>query len=130
MKDTYIKFETAKLAKEKGIIVGEYGTSHFFENGGTARQIRYPGDEGIGDYIDEENGYLRPTQSQLQTWLRDKHNIQVYVYSATVNMAKKYRDYVAYVNLRAINDARDEQYQTYEEALEVALLEGLKLIKK
>ena len=112
-----VELETARLAQQKGFDL------HVCRCGGYPECICYD---------------MRPTQSILQRWLREVHNIQVYVVSGTTN-GKKYRDYVGHVCpapteigigviSTAINDPRDEEYQTYEEALEAALLTALELI--
>lgn len=72
--------------------------------------------------------FSAPTQSLLQRWLREEHGIQVYAYSSTKNIEEKYRDYVVYINGIAQNDARDEEYQTYEDAMELGLQNALKII--
>ncbi len=100
MKDELISAETFEIAKQKGFVK----KGHFFN-------------EDI----------IIPTQSLLQRWLREVHNIQVYASSATINMLGKYRDYIFTVNGKS-SDHRDG-YDTYEEALEKGLQEGLKLIK-
>lgn len=112
MKEQLITFETAKLAKEKGFRL----------------------------LVDFESSY--PTQSLLQKWLREKHNIDVVIsperYSNGVNylvQAQKW-DLNAdpEVNLNFVikgscwyND--NHEYPTYEEALEKGLQEALKLIE-
>ena len=73
--------------------------------------------------------YAAPTQSLVQRWLREVHNIQVYVYSNTKNGEGIYRDYVAHINERSINDSRDEEFQTYEAAMEVGLQVALEMIE-
>lgn len=107
MEDKRISFETAKLATEKGFNI------HICVCGG---------------YPDCLCHNIPPTQSLLQKWLREEHNIQVHCHSHTKNSEGKYRDYVAYVNEEIINDARDEEYQTYEEALEVGLRFALEML--
>ncbi len=69
-----------------------------------------------------------PTQSLLQKWLREVHNIHVNVsygltFTFKINGDLKGNDYVDYSNI--------EEYwsRTYEEALEKGLIEGLKLIE-
>lgn len=113
MKEEFITFDTAKLAKEKGI------------------DSRICGRVYVGNAEWEER---LPTQSLLQKWLRDVHGIQVYVKSMTKDGNGNYRDYVAYILGKegygvSVNDPRDEEYQTYEEALEVGLERALGLIK-
>lgn len=70
-----------------------------------------------------------PLYQQVQDWFRDNHNIQVDASSHTVNQNKKWRDYIAYVNGKPMNDARDEEYQDYYKALTKAIEEALKLIE-
>jgi|JFJP01.1.fsa_nt_gi predicted transcriptional regulator len=71
---------------------------------------------------------LSTTQAILQRWLREVHNIQVMAKSTTLNGDGKYRDYVVYANNLAINDARDEEFQTYEDAMEFGLFYALNLV--
>jgi hypothetical protein len=94
MKEQLITSETAKLASEKGyspILLGDN-----FKND-------------------------LPTQSLLQRWLREVHNIDI-------NMAKDSLDIYhcsVYNNLTVCNPLFSRQY---EEALEKGLQEALKLI--
>lgn len=149
MKDERIKLETAKLAKEKGYDVHGYGSyteylidqidPSYPEGGGafsmTKGEIETSGDYFANnwettDYTCEAYAmYAAPTQALLARWLREVHNIQVYVNSQTKDGNGKYRDYVAHVNGREVNDARDSEYQTYEEAMEAGLQYALNLIK-
>ncbi len=66
-----------------------------------------------------------PTQTSVQKYLRETHNLQVYAFSSTINKKGEFRDYVVYINNKALNDARDEEYQTYEEAIEFGLQQAL-----
>jgi len=147
IREEKISLVTAKLAKEKrfdAIVQGsitEYLNTkidkEYPEGGGHGwKKGDLEGDDGyfrnFDDGADYSNKnytmYARPTQAVLARWLREVHNIQVYVSSQTVNGNGKYRDYVAHVNNREINDARDEEFQTYEEAMEVGLLVALEEI--
>jgi len=147
IREEKISLVTAKLAKEKrfdAIVQGsitEYLNTkidkEYPEGGGHGwKKGDLEGDDGyfrnFDDGADYSNKnytmYARPTQAVLARWLREVHNIQVYVSSQTVNGNGKYRDYVAHVNNREINDARDEEFQTYEEAMEVGLLIALEEI--
>lgn len=149
IKDQKISLETAKLAKEKkfdAIVCGsitEYLTTQtdpeYPEGGGSfgwkKGELEISNDyfrnfDTGSDYSNKNyTMYARPTQAVLARWLREAHNIQVYVNSQTKDGNGKYRDYVAHVNNREINDARDEEFQTYEEALEVGLVIALGDIK-
>jgi hypothetical protein len=122
-----IKFDTAKLAFEKGFIDVHLLTWLFYEKDGRFFNQEY--EIGNPDYICS-------TQSELQTWLRDEHKIIVVpVYS--------YNDNPHYsVHIEIIEEMeRDENsvlisgidfepmlFETYEEALERGLVEALKLL--
>lgn len=149
MKDERISLETAKILKEKNFDIWVYGSITEYIT--TQKDKEYPkgggpfgwkkgerdidptdffcNNHGSCDYSNKKyKMYALPTQSLVQKWLREVHNIQVYCRSHTKNGEGKYRDYVAYVNEEIINDARDEEYQTYEEALEVGLRYALEMI--
>lgn len=115
MDEQLIIFETAKLAKEKGfnIFTGKAWIEKeeqelFFTSAYT----------GVTNGID----YHAPTQSLLQRWLREVHEIDVNVLPYNKNK-KYYEVWVEKSNITWSN------FSTYEEALEVGLYESLKLIK-
>ena len=96
MKEQLILFETAKLAEEKG----------------------------FGDKLDWLGVSIHdnyPTQSLLQKWLREKHNI---------HMAMKHMSngFVCDVQIAFVRSIKMVVQPTYEEALEHGLYEALKLI--
>jgi len=67
-----------------------------------------------------------PTQSLLQKWLREVHELLLIIlpwkdHEAAVNDKHKFRPMVVSVKTYG-------EYKTWEEALEVGLLEALKLI--
>lgn len=130
MEERLVSFETAKLAKEKGFNWKTH-TIWIFDN------ERFPEEEiwhhrnitySISNILSDEPWYYSPTQSHLAKWLREIHGIQVYAYSSTKNGKDEYRDYVVYINGRALNDARDEEYQIYEDAMEFGLKIALKMV--
>ena len=99
MKEQLISLETAKLASDIGyspILLGD----------------------NFKDKL--------PTQSLLQKWLREVHNIHVIAVSGGENGLPSY-DYCVMVN--RINHNLDDGDYSYEEALEKGLQESLKLIK-
>jgi hypothetical protein len=71
---------------------------------------------------------LAPLWQQATDWLLEKHDIQVVVSSHTIKNGN-YGDFIAYVNNIAMNDPRDEEYQTKIEALEFGINHALKIIK-
>jgi hypothetical protein len=125
MKEQLVEFKTAKLAKEKGFNV-EY----------TAGQMFYITDEKDINYIKdkprrtpfEHHTYiLSPSQSLLQKWLREVHNIDVWAVPFKNIDDKKVYDWVSD---EEIYSKTEIGYDTHEEALEKGLYEALKLIKK
>jgi len=110
MKDELIKFETAKLATSKGIyeiVVIDYNMK-------TGTPI-----------------VLAPTQSLLQRWLREKHNIVV--------LAQEHKDHAADVNdpyewypyirtSKVIINYNNFDHGSYELALEAGLQKALELL--
>lgn len=112
MEEQLVNFETAKLAKEKGfnIFTGK-------------AWIKKEGQElfFVPTYTSVTNGieYHAPTQSLLQKWLREAHEIFVSV-DVNFNIKIYYKD-----------ELHNEifNFNSYEEALEKGLQEGLKLIE-
>ena len=138
-----VSFETAKLAEEKGFvdIIGTFRGKSYYTHKGELNgniidstkeysELRKSGMSAVDvNKNNKFNPISAPTQSLLQKWLREQHNLQVYAYSSTKHTDVEYCDYVVYVNGMALNDARDEEYDKYEDALEFGLQEALKLIK-
>jgi hypothetical protein len=102
MKEQLILLETAKLAKEKGFNPRELHLNNILYDANVA--------------------YCN--QSLLQKWLREVHNIDVSISAA---LGEGYY-FTLYLNKECIDDS-EIKYDTYEEALEVSLKEGLKLLK-
>ena len=168
MKEQLINFETAKLAKEKDFNIlqhsyyfedgefkenslkgtnGYYGEeyefnlSEFNENWNDKWLTKKTGDRCFG--CSKQKGYLEtfsaPTQSLLQRWLREVHNIYVESYHDLTSDGTKIQFYTSWGFLqqkdkngnRNVNGWYDEynDWKTYEEALEIGLQEALKLIK-
>lgn len=117
MRDQLVKFETAKLAKEKGFDGSATCESKWLVNDKTGLFKEWI---GLSPYVaDGCITYYRPTQSLLQKWLRDEHkkvvtiNPHFYDYSGT---KYNYRIYVHKDN---------REFDTYEQALEEGLKEAL-----
>lgn len=104
MKEELVSFETAKLAKEVG--------------------FNQPRDEVYEpDFI-----CTAPTQSLLQRWLREEHNIHFWVYPKKVKKGQVCFDFIF---IDAENPfVPTHFYKTYEEALEEGLKEALIIIKE
>ena len=134
MEETLISFETAVLAKEKGLDlitmffytkpnskmfgVDEHDRTYPIKN--TPKKVYKCGEHAV---LHVKNAYSAPTQGLLQKWLREKLNIDVNVLPYNKDGNKKYE---VCVN-KAITTWSG--YNTYEEALEVGLQEALKLIE-
>lgn len=121
MEDTLITFETAKLAKEKGFKTYDYST------------IKNCYDE-FGKKLLLNSNYTHPDkycdcvlQSSLQKWLREKHNLHIEpIYNS--NLTEKYNVQVHSNEAFCVYDDQTD-YEFYETALEIGLVEALKLIK-
>jgi len=118
MKEELVNFDIAVLAKEKG----------FNATIDTAYS-----NEGHGPYHDsicfnKEAYTLAPTQSLLQKWLREVHNIDIIIEPNQDSNGNKYYCWRGRQNMFSSTIGNVANY--YEEALEQGLQEGLKLIKK
>jgi len=123
VKDQIVSFETAKLAKEKG-----YNYAYEFYD--TDGNILPYGMEGGWD-TSHEHSYAAPTQSLLQKWLREEHQISVEVdgmyttlWRAQIFRIRSMEQQPDYLPIKEL--FFDEK--TYEEALEKGLQEALTLI--
>jgi len=169
MIDKIVSYEVAKLAKEAGFDIAVpfiYNKSEI--NVYDTSEILFRYTEGISDYavsLSEDifnycsNSNMRltgsydnktklnfictaPTQSLLQRWLREVHNIDISIITNYKNSqpieTKTYRCGIIYIEgnliesffIRPVGDKFSfVEFKTYELALEEALKESLKLIK-
>jgi hypothetical protein len=129
MTDQLISFETAILAKEKGFNIS--CSTYFRENKSTTtNSCMRLGMEGI-------KYYAKPTQSLLQKWLREVHNIHInitklYECSKEPAIFEGWSIYIAgrtfETNYPINKDLLTKVFKTYKEALEKGLIEALKLL--
>ena len=143
MEEQLITFETAKLAKEKGFNIP---TWYFYNYQNEIDEVCPEGFEGLKKEIWQTNfknkdtfltekdskykvyQYSAPTQALLQKWLREIHNIHL--------MLEPYynEQQLLVYGFDLLTERTEEKtivekgFKTYEEALEVGLQEGLKLI--
>jgi len=141
MKEELITFETAKLAKEKGFDWAcNMSTTHYLDENrhphdGTSGPFGWEKDETVtssGYFINNKKmcdfsnesytQYAVPTQSLLQKWLRDIHKIHITIWYN--ELTEKYR--IDSINSNEPFDM--DEYPTYEQVLEIALVESLNLI--
>ena len=119
IEEEYISFETAKLAKGKGLDI--------------LCDIGYYIDSGVVDYIRDDYKnmfYPRPTQSLLARWLREKYDLSVEVYATASGFAWcvcKAHDGTYIVSYE---DYDEDVPDAYEASKEIALQEALELIKR
>ena len=138
-----ISVKTAKLAKEKKFNIKcpyWYGCDNpaSGENSNKLMCTPYRVDELQGQISDQEGTmiYSAPTQSLLKKWLRKEHKIHVNAYPNSDNEGnepiKWFYSYISRYDNSIHDDAfgcsSDEEFDSYENALEQALFESLELI--
>jgi len=142
MEEQLVSFETAKLAKDKGFNIPcnkmfSFGRKIFenmktisFHNGDKNECANTSHDWNNTKSQTETEYYSAPTQSLLQKWLREKHNIHVnlFIYHNTEDINIVYRCRIDYF----INKVKISYWLglgKYEEVLEMGLKQGLNYIK-
>lgn len=132
MKEQLITFETAKLAKEKGFneqcIECYTDKKELYSN--NSEKILFTNNQLLVTF------YSAPTQSLLQKWLREEHNLFVavnfgYKFEWEVRdcRPKKLGDLVGLYPWNVDACLNDGLCDNYEQALEEGLKEALKLIQ-
>lgn len=156
MEEELISFETAKLAKEKGfnIAVSKYFLSdgslkvNFEDSDGNEREYYFDADSfrenrNKKDWVISEDGYecfgckydgkkyfysySAPTQSLLQRWLREVHNIHISMlhFWDFENDTESYKANISQINNEVLHT---DFHDSYELALEEGLKKALNLI--
>ena len=142
MEEQLITYPTAVLAKEKGFSeqVEHFWTTHKIPDISTGseyqsdRNVFSNWNNGQGCYptTAKEVCCSAPTQSLLQKWLREVHNIHILMNVGMNNGIKQtfYCNTIVFgTNLYESKFRSITSKYTYEEALEAGIFEGLKLIK-
>lgn len=125
IKEQLISFEIAKLAKEKGF---KEDSRYCFDVNGDSYNV------GHNNKIESDQPvYSRPTQSLLQRWLREIHNIHVEVRNdVTIGSADTMHYSISIVDGRHKNKLYPLWdscgIASYEQALQGVLYKALKLI--
>lgn len=119
MEDTIVKYETAKLAKEKGF------TKLFMTTDYIPMYIDGELLEGQGEDDSRENYCLAPSQSILQKRIREKHKLHVNI---DIDILSQWEYIIVDTKKLVVLDGKSD-FKTYEEALEEGLLEALKNIE-
>ena len=118
MKEELITFETAKLAQEKGY------TNPNNKIGLYTEDVKYH--PYMAHWLmDYKEFYIAPTQSLLQKWLREVHNIDVLI-NKTLNGTYYYIIWKDNCKIKRNSKSNNN----YQEILEDGLQEALKLIQK
>lgn len=139
MKEQLISLETAKLAKEKGF---NEECSHYYDLDDsnklkhTIEGFKYNEDCMVNIELefhnhDNFNRHAAPTQSLLQKWLREEHNIHIQLH---YDCKYKYWEFRNFILNKYIDKEHNKVYfecigyNTYEEALEAGLSKALSII--
>jgi hypothetical protein len=127
MKEGIINFETAVLAKEKGF---DEECSYCY--GSPSTNFDYPKEltgRRSWNSVTLTKFISAPTQSLLQRWLREVHNIDMYI-RFWDDSKTTYESIFRYIDKNKKNNTifKSTFYESYEEALEACLFEALKVI--
>lgn len=127
MKEDYVSFETANLAKDKGFKIWSsfrYDRNNELSLTPSVKQIII---EGKFTELKQPSFTFAPTQSLLQKWLREIHGISIDVntmhegnYGYNINILK---------DKHYLYEEGKDNVGNYEETLEIALQKALQLIK-
>lgn len=121
MQEQLISFETAKLAKEKGIDVKSryYYTEEGIRKDSSSTALNWYSDDGY---------CYCPTQSLLRKRLREIHNVDMIIKTLTGDV-KGVKNYAADVYIFGTRTyVKCSRKDSWEEALEIGLQEAHKLI--
>jgi hypothetical protein len=129
MKEQLISFETAKLAKEKGF---DWQTRDGYHSDLQDNDFWEDWDLYLSDHYNKrlisQGVYSAPTQSLLQKWLREVHEIHININTFYFEDLEKYGYEVEDIIHKDGWMVLSNTAGTYEEALEFGLQEALKLI--
>lgn len=153
MQEQLVSFETAKLAKEKGfdeICLDVYSYIGVLQNRyniifndvddpDSLKEALEVTNSNLEEVWKNHNAGLRshkpfiaaPTQSLLQKWLRESHNIHIWILYKLDELKCPYELNVIikdFSNLKFLHILDKEIYSTYEEALEKGLFNALNFI--
>ena len=137
MEEQFVSFETAKLAKQK-----KYPQMDYLSYVLPDDKNKYPYLTGIHPcHFNSKKVFHAPTQTLLQRWLREIHGIHIVIIPTvtsfwtykTVTVISE-RDDDVIKGIKSVSDLPPYKevcgydFNTYEDALEYALFESLKLI--
>jgi hypothetical protein len=121
-----INFETAKLAKEAGFNISFEIPPLVYTYAGRLLSLGYYQPNNV-DFI-----FAAPYQAELQSWLRNEHNIHIYVRTDYSISSEKFYHFYTIAYLKEDCDyceyKHGESVDTYEEAFEEGIVESLKIV--
>ena len=135
MEEQLVGFETAKLAKEKGFKPEHPSTDYVLGyKTNDEEDLVWRKAEFQEEDCTCEGNFLAPTQSLLQKWIREKHNLHIDIGWTPLNNGEnipfktiKWWYMVSSIGTPSIDD-NNKSFDTYEEAIEEGLFNALKLI--
>jgi hypothetical protein len=123
-----ISLETAKLAKEKGFNIPVLDCINENEEIGDKEDfVLFNYNQFLSEKWSTQNLYSCPSQGLLQRWLREKHELFVFVNYRSFGVEECNGWY--YHIGKSPDHYSSDQFKTYEEAMEEGLIEGLKQIQ-
>ena len=122
MKDQIISFQTAILADEKGFNIETRESDYMLDGNLSGKR---GASIGCSKYVKSS------TQSLLQKWLREVHRVNIGLTFHQSNGSNIFYDYCIhypYGSQTTVTNWTQNNFVSYEEALEEGLQEALKLI--
>lgn len=122
--EQYVTFETSRLLKEAGF---NCRVKRYFRIPGFSSEPKEMSVLTAMNINREPRSYSRPTQALASRWLREVHHIFIEDY-ILINGKFSYRIFIGGRN--QLECEQHNIYQSYEDCVEYALQEAIKLIKK
>jgi hypothetical protein len=128
MYEELISLKTAKLAKEKEFNIPVLDCINENEEIGDKEDfVLFNYNQFLSVKWSTQNLYSCPSQGLLQRWLREKHELFVFVNYRSFGVEECNGWY--YHIGKSPDHYSSDQFKTYEEAMEEGLIEGLKQIQ-
>lgn len=128
IKESYVRFDTAKLLKEAGFDVPCECYYSWFDG----KPIKGYCDGKVNHNRDksEDADISRPTQDLAARWLREVHGIDVLVDIDTIILPTKRRKYNVKIFIDKSIYCISGGHNSYENAIEKGIQKAIKLIKQ
>lgn len=129
MNEQPITFDTAELAKEKGCELDLYNGDWEYENEhGDTYVCNYNPSNKTDAVMNNLRRKVNCTQALLQRWLREEHDLYVFPKIVKNHDGLYYLGCDVWEDKKATYIKQDRVQLNYEDALEIGLLEALKLV--